>query len=94
MAKQELPFTNPRWQCLISWLWDGTQDILLHDLLWQRGQTDRPVVPWTLFPAFLVDGCHTGQPSDNWDLPSQPGLLVNDGMWLMSTSTSSFSVLG
>lgn len=60
----------------------ASQDDLLCGLLWQRGQAGRPVLPWILLPAFPADGCHIGQPSVHWDLPSQPGLLVNNGMWL------------
>lgn len=37
---------------------DGTQDDLLHGLSQPRRQTDRPVVPHILIPAFLVDGHH------------------------------------
>lgn len=86
MTKQDLPFkpvmAGPAPLAVVHMLWHGTQDDLLHDRLWQRGQTDRPVVPWIFLLAFLVDGCHNGQHSVNWDLPSQPGLLVNNGMWL------------
>lgn len=39
---------------------DGTQDDLLHNLPQHQGQDDRPVIPWILFPALLVDVCHIG----------------------------------
>ena len=39
-----------------------TQDDLLHDLPWHRGQTDRSIVSWILLSASLVDGCHIFHP--------------------------------
>jgi len=35
---------------------DRPQDHLLHTLPQHGGQTDRPVVPWILLTALLVDG--------------------------------------
>ncbi|KAK4810863.1 hypothetical protein QYF61_008835 [Mycteria americana] len=61
---------------------DGTQDDLLHQLPRHRGQADGPVVPRILLPALLEDGCHICYPPVNWDFPSSPGLLVNDGKQL------------
>ncbi|PKU42644.1 hypothetical protein llap_7061 [Limosa lapponica baueri] len=63
-------------------LHNGTQDDLFRDLPRHRSQTDRPVVPWIILPALLVDGCHICWTPVSWDLPSLPGLLVNDGKWL------------
>lgn len=39
----------------------STQDDLHHDLSWHQGQTDRPVIPWILLPALLLDGYHIWQ---------------------------------
>lgn len=52
-------------------LHNGTQDDLVHDLPWHRGQTNRSVV------------CSPPDPSGpfSWNLPGQPGLLVNDWEW-------------
>ena len=48
---------------------DGTQNEWLHNLCRHRGQADRPVVPWILLPALILDGCHIGKPPVTWDLP-------------------------
>lgn len=37
---------------------DGTQDDLVHELPWHRGQTNRFVVPHILLLTLLVDGRH------------------------------------
>ena len=47
---------------------DLTQDDLLHNFSWYRGQADRPVLPKILLMALLVDGSHIGKPSVFWDL--------------------------
>ena len=47
---------------------DLTQDYLLHDFPWYRGQADRPVVPQILLTTLLVDGSHIGKPPVLWDL--------------------------
>ncbi|PKU38186.1 rna-directed dna polymerase from mobile element jockey-like [Limosa lapponica baueri] len=64
---------------------NGTQDDLFHDLPRHRGQTDRPVVPQIIPPALLVDGHHICSMLVSCDLPSLPGLMVNDGKWLSKT---------
>ena len=48
---------------------ERTQDGLLHNLAWHRGQADRPVVPRTLLPALLVDGCYIGDPPVEPEIP-------------------------
>jgi len=48
--------------------YDLTQDDLLHNSPWYRGQADRPVVPRILLTALLVDGSHIGKPPILWDL--------------------------
>ncbi|KAK4816773.1 hypothetical protein QYF61_022771 [Mycteria americana] len=54
---------------------DGTQDDLLRSLPQHRGQTDRPIVPWILLLALLVDGRHICEPPINGDLPNCPAFL-------------------
>ena len=49
-----------------------TQDELLHDLAQHQGQADRPVVPWILFLALLVDGCYCNY-FTTFCFVSQPG---------------------
>ena len=39
---------------------EGTPDDLLHNLPLHRGQTDTPLAPHILLPAFLVDVHRTG----------------------------------
>ena len=46
-----------------------TQDESLRNVAWHRDQADRPVVPRILLPAFLVDGCYTGDPPVIWTSP-------------------------
>lgn len=48
---------------------DSAQDNLFHNLSWNWGKADKPVVPWILFPTFLVDGGYTGYLPVLWDLP-------------------------
>jgi len=47
---------------------DLTQDYLLHNFPRYQGQADRPLVPWILFMALLVDGNYTGKPPVLLDL--------------------------
>lgn len=41
-----------------------------------------PLVPWILLHALLVDQSHFFSPPVNWDIPIQPGLVVNYWKWL------------
>jgi len=50
--------TGPDPLVVLHVLHDGTQDDLLHNLVWHRGQADRAVVPRILLLALLVDGHH------------------------------------
>ena len=48
---------------------DLPQDNLLHNLRRHQGQANRPVVPWILPAALLVDGSHIGKSTrsaDRW----------------------------
>ena len=49
-------------------LCDLTQYYLLHNFHSYQGQADRPVLPWILLTALLVDGSHIGKPPILWDL--------------------------
>lgn len=49
---------------------DRTQDDLLYNIPWNRGQADMPVVPQILLLTLLVDGYHTDKSSVVWNLPS------------------------
>lgn len=74
--KPMLAGSNP---LAILWvLCDGTQGNLFHNLAGDSGQADRPGVSQILLMALLMDGV-TLAPPVLWDLPSEPGLMINDG---------------
>lgn len=63
-----------------SVLWETMPKALLKSR--HRAEADWPAVSQILLPALFVDGCHTGQLSVVWDIPSEPGLITDDGEWL------------
>ncbi|KAJ7404977.1 hypothetical protein WISP_142313 [Willisornis vidua] len=75
--KPMLAGSNPL--SILQVLCDCTQDDLLHNLARHHGQAHKLVVVRVLLATRFVDWCDTGHPPIIWDLPSELGLLVDDG---------------
>lgn len=56
---------------------DSTLDDLLHDLPQHQGQDDRLLVPQIFLSTLPVDRLHICKTAVNWDIPSEPELMVN-----------------